>query len=59
MKFVLIFVYMSNWYGSYSVTAEFNDETACETAANDLVENALALSGKFNATIRHKCYPKG
>lgn len=58
MKFVLIFVYMSNWYGSYSVTAEFNSEAACIEAANDLVKNALDLAGRFNATIKHKCYPK-
>ena len=58
MKFVLIFVYMSNWYGSYSVTAEFNSEAACQIAVNDLVENARDLAGKFNATIKHKCYPK-
>jgi hypothetical protein len=59
MKFVLIFVYMSQYYGSYSVTQEFDTMAACTAAENRLVDNALDLSGRFNATVTHNCWPKG
>lgn len=61
MKYVLIFVVVTKVFGAYSVTAEFDDQTACMVALNKLIdlERATFSLEPHNAQMIANCEPKG
>lgn len=62
MKYVLIFMLITDGVGSFGFTAEFDDKAACLEALGDM-ENArlhsLDMGMRYNASVHRECYPKG
>lgn len=61
MKYVLIFMLLTQEFGSVSVTAEFDDKPACTVALEALRETQSRAfdSEPHNGYLVGECYPKG
>lgn len=59
MKFVLIFMLITDGVGSFGTTAEFDDKAACMAALEDIHQTRLAsLDAHYNGWVLSQCYPK-
>jgi hypothetical protein len=62
MKYVLIFMLITDGVGSFGFTAEFNDKDACEVALEAVQEarrHGLTMGMHYNGSLVGGCYPKG
>lgn len=61
MKFILIFIAIQTQFASYSATAEFDDEPACEVALRALrqTQRYTVKVRPHSAVILAECFQKG
>lgn len=59
MKFILIFMLITDGVGSFALTAEFDDEPACVAALKKIDQTRVAsLDAHYNGWVYEDCLPK-